>query len=240
MSKWRNKWKVHPVADMFPMLPPEKLKELSDDIKENALLEPYEWWRSPDGEKELTDGRNRMEACEMAGVDPGEGIEVYGDVVGRIISKNIHRRHLTLAEQLDLLATARVKEQAAKVASTADKYVDKDGTPKPGQPVQVSKGGRGKKNPIKEKVKADAKKAGIKASDKSVQRAVAKAEGRAKKKPDQSIKAAAKPKPKPSPVFNLAEARDIYADHLARLDDDDLSHEIAVLEARIKAIRNGH
>ena len=76
---WRDEYKVHPAADVFPMLPDEELDELAADIKANELLEPVEYWGGPvqslvdddDGEiGEILDGRNRLEGCERAGEKP--------------------------------------------------------------------------------------------------------------------------------------------------------------------------
>lgn len=85
---------IHPAADIFPMLPKDELQELADDIKKNGLVHPIV---IKDGV--LIDGRNRREACRIAGVQPetqelnGEDIEAY------IISSNINRRHMSKGQQ---------------------------------------------------------------------------------------------------------------------------------------------
>ena len=58
--------KVHPVAEMFPMMTEEELDELAEDIKQNGLLNPI----IKDKDDVLIDGRNRLEACKRAGVEP--------------------------------------------------------------------------------------------------------------------------------------------------------------------------
>ena len=99
--KTTTKLKVHPAADVFPMLPDDELQELAADIKENGLREPI---KVKDGV--LIDGRNRLKACELAGVEPrfeelnGESPESY------ILSVNINRRHLTKGQRA--MATAMV------------------------------------------------------------------------------------------------------------------------------------
>ena len=35
---WRDKYKVHPAADVFPMMSDEELAELGEDIKKNGLI----------------------------------------------------------------------------------------------------------------------------------------------------------------------------------------------------------
>ena len=78
--------------------------------------------------------------------------------VAYIISKNIKRRHLTKQQQADLIVAAIKAGQ------------------KPPQNEAVSKGGRGKVNPVKQKAIAAGKKHGI--SKATVERSLAKAEGR--------------------------------------------------------------
>ena len=56
---------VHPAAALFPMLEERELAELSKDIQSNGLLSPVV---VRDGQ--ILDGRNRLRACELAGVPP--------------------------------------------------------------------------------------------------------------------------------------------------------------------------
>jgi ParB-like chromosome segregation protein Spo0J len=58
---------VHPVAALFPMLADDELEELAADIKARGLRLPI--IRDKEG-KTLIDGRNRLVACEKAGVQP--------------------------------------------------------------------------------------------------------------------------------------------------------------------------
>jgi hypothetical protein len=36
---WRDKYKVHPLADLLPMMPDDELAKLGEDIKANGLKE---------------------------------------------------------------------------------------------------------------------------------------------------------------------------------------------------------
>jgi ParB-like chromosome segregation protein Spo0J len=88
-----KKYKLHAAcAAWLPMSLAARI-ELSDDIKLNGLHDPITL--TPDGL--LLDGRNRVEACEMAGVEiPPEKIEVYhGNPWVLSISRNARRRHST-------------------------------------------------------------------------------------------------------------------------------------------------
>jgi ParB-like chromosome segregation protein Spo0J len=90
---------VHPAADMFPMLDDVEMAELVRDIKARGLLEPI----TANG-KVIWDGRNRLVACKRAKAEPvfkepRIGLNAYD----YIISKNIHRRHLTLKQKRELI-----------------------------------------------------------------------------------------------------------------------------------------
>ena len=103
---WRDKWKVHPAAEIFPMMSDEDFARLGQDIKANGLTNSIVLAK---GEAVVLDGRNRLEAMERAGValqswhmrNHGDG-----DPVAFVISQNIRRRHLTKQQQADLIVAA--------------------------------------------------------------------------------------------------------------------------------------
>jgi hypothetical protein len=171
---WRDKYNVHPAADVFPMMSDDELKALGEDIKANGLTSPI----VIDGNGAVLDGRNRLEAAERAGVILGERYHHRhtGDPAALIISLNIHRRHLTKQQQADLIVAA------IKAGEKPDQV----------EPVS-EKGGRGKKNKVKEKPVAAAAQHGI--SESTVKRSIAKAEGKT-------------PKPKPTELDDDWEAWD--------------------------------
>src|SRR5215469_14511021 len=89
MSTWRDRIKVHPAADMFPMIPDAELDELAADIKENGLRNGVTLWTPEKWEDYwnkgnkwpktvfLLDGRNRLEALQRAysDDDPDKAID---------------------------------------------------------------------------------------------------------------------------------------------------------------------
>lgn len=86
---------IHPAADAFPEMSPTELRELADDIKANGLACAI--IRDKDGT--ILDGRNRLAACEIAGVEPRFENYAGGNPVAFIISANLRRRHLSESQR---------------------------------------------------------------------------------------------------------------------------------------------
>jgi ParB-like chromosome segregation protein Spo0J len=62
---------VHPAADCFRLMTEEELAALAADIAENGQTDPIVLGQVGNAEQEFViDGRNRIEACEAAGVEP--------------------------------------------------------------------------------------------------------------------------------------------------------------------------
>ncbi len=150
-THWRDILPVHPKADIFPLLPPDELAELAEDIKQNGLRQPPVVGRDANDVRGRGDGGHRLEAMELLGyqftamdarddclhvrpLGPENGTkiqvrDIYGeDAALFIVSANIRRRHLTPAERADL--ALRVMESAGETV---------------GHPA-VSSGGRGHKS----------------------------------------------------------------------------------------------
>jgi hypothetical protein len=103
MKPPRQPYKFHPACLAFPLLPDAELRDLADDIKLRGLLHPIVVFRG-----QILDGRNRLAACEMAGVEPRFAEWASsGSPVEWVISTNLHRRHLSASQRavvaLDLL-----------------------------------------------------------------------------------------------------------------------------------------
>lgn len=75
-------------AEFYPLLDDDALQSLAADIRENGLLDPITV--TEDGV--LLDGRNRLRACEIAGVEPITVIFDGDDIGAFVRSKNV-RRH---------------------------------------------------------------------------------------------------------------------------------------------------
>ena len=93
----------HAVCLAFPMLGETELRELAEDIRQKGLVHPIVMHQG-----QVLDGRNRLAACELAGVEP-RFVEWTGtgSPVEWVIATNLIRRHLTASQRavvaLDLL-----------------------------------------------------------------------------------------------------------------------------------------
>ncbi|WP_317453658.1 ParB N-terminal domain-containing protein [Streptomyces sp. CBMA152] len=93
----------HPIADLFPMLADDELADLAEDIKQRGLLQLIVL----DPQGRILDGRNRLAACERAGVEPEFTTYDGDDPDGYAVSVNITRRHLTKGQQAMVIAKSR-------------------------------------------------------------------------------------------------------------------------------------
>jgi N6-adenosine-specific RNA methylase IME4 len=79
----------HEIANIFPMMSEHELSSLAQDIKQNGLQNAITLC-----EGKILDGRNRFEACRIAGVEPEYETFVGDDPLKAVISLNLMRRHL--------------------------------------------------------------------------------------------------------------------------------------------------
>jgi ParB-like chromosome segregation protein Spo0J len=92
--------KVHPAAELFPMMNEAELKKLAEDIKKFGLRNPI----VRDATGSILDGRNRLAACELVGATPRFQEYKGNEPVAFVISANIHRRHLDAKQKRELVA----------------------------------------------------------------------------------------------------------------------------------------
>ena len=149
IKSWRNVISVHRAADLFPMMPPDERIALGEDIAKKGMTSPIAITaeRRMNGEWRyfLLDGRNRLDAMELAGVEftlvlkdgkctiespldymktggvfPEAIVVAEADAYDYVISTNIRRRHLTPAQRIELLETV-LKANPAMSARRAAK-----------------------------------------------------------------------------------------------------------------------
>ncbi len=69
---WRDVVAIHPAAELFPLMPEAELKTLGEDIKKRGLTASITLWAVGDNETheefQLLDGRNRLDAMELVGL----------------------------------------------------------------------------------------------------------------------------------------------------------------------------
>jgi hypothetical protein len=156
---WRDRIKVHAAADLFPMMSDVELRDLGEDIRRNGLKQPIAFYtearRGRGGTADITvgakangaqealelpliNGRNRLASMELAGILDAEELKntvKRGKIIWRIspeayvVTANVHRRHLTTEQKLDLIAALlrakpeRSDRATAKIAQVSDKTV---------------------------------------------------------------------------------------------------------------------
>lgn len=189
-GSWRDQIAVHSAADVFPLMSPDELQELADDIKVNGLQVPVTFYVN-DRKIVVIDGRNRLDALEslgwVLGFDaedfsgelyakrPGEIEDVvvpaedaFEDPTAFVISANIRRRHLTKQQRADLIVQV-IKASENDSAKLARSFSPDDG-----------KRGGSTKDPVRLRVVEEAAKHGI--SERTAQRAMVEAEPERKRK----------------------------------------------------------
>lgn len=109
-----KEYEFHELCLMFPPADDMTIEEMSFDIQTNGLKDPVVIY-----EGKILDGRNRYLACRKAGLEP-KTVEYKGkDPLGFVISKNLHRRHLTPAQK-SMIAANILAEKGPK-ATSADR-----------------------------------------------------------------------------------------------------------------------
>ena len=94
---------AHSAAAMFPMMSADELQALAADIEAHGLVEPVVLF-----EGKILDGRNRVKACELAGVRVDTVAWVPQDQrtpIEFVISANLYRRHLSTSQRAIIAAT---------------------------------------------------------------------------------------------------------------------------------------
>jgi hypothetical protein len=127
---------VHPAAALFPLMKGPEFGLLVEDIDEHGLPEPILMHQGL-----VLDGRNRLRACEIAGVEP-RFIERdgAGSPLAFVLSRNLHRRHLNESQRaiVAALTIGMFEEEAAQRQRAAqfghelnDKPIEGDDDEKP-------------------------------------------------------------------------------------------------------------
>ncbi len=84
----------HPLANNFELVDGQKLDKWIADIKTNGQTDLITLYAG-----KILDGRNRYRACLAAGVEPKFQTYTGDSPWSFVLSKNLHRRHLTMEER---------------------------------------------------------------------------------------------------------------------------------------------
>jgi hypothetical protein len=160
--------KFHELSDLFPLMEGEEFDALVADIKVSGLREKIDLYQG-----KIVDGRNRYRALRQLGIEPDDKHfrkAIYAHTIGGeiapheqdnddrvlayIISKNIHRRHLTAEQKRDLIAKL-VKAQPEKSDRQIAKQVKVDH--KTVASVRAKQEATGEVSPVEKRVGADGK-----------------------------------------------------------------------------------
>lgn len=117
----------HPASLVFPLMGGTDYSLLLKDIQQNGLLEPI---ALSDGM--ILDGRNRYRACMDLGITPTFVEADLGELtpLQYVVSKNLHRRHLTVAQRAALaLELLPELEAAARERMAEGGRISKRGQP---------------------------------------------------------------------------------------------------------------
>lgn len=142
MSMTYQTYDTHPAAELFPMMDEREIKEMAEDIRLNGLREPI-----TKCEGKVLDGRNRLKACDRAGVEPSFVELPPGESPAAFVwSKNYARRHLTIHQR----SMAAIKMQTM-IAKESKERMSRGGTLNVRKGVEIipqaEKEGRGTSSP---------------------------------------------------------------------------------------------
>lgn len=127
----------HPISNLYPLLPDEELKNISEDIKAHGLIDDIVLY-----EGAILDGRNRYRACRESGVTPryrqfGSRECDGASPTAFVTSKNLLRRHLTTKERIAIAGKMAIFIQAEDRAKAQNAPVEW-----PGETSQAKPAGR--------------------------------------------------------------------------------------------------
>jgi ParB-like chromosome segregation protein Spo0J len=162
----------HPIASIFPLMEGEEFDQLVADVKANGQRELITVYQN-----QVLDGRNRARACHALGMEPRLTPFTGDDDAARafVISKNLHRRHLTAADKrkviVDLIKAQPQKSdrQIAEMLKVSPTYVGKVRTEMEAagdvSTVDTRKDKRGRDQPARKKRKREKEPDGDHAGD---------------------------------------------------------------------------
>lgn len=129
-----TKYKLHPLATIFPEMQKEEFEQLKADISKRGLDLPITLCRENE-EDYILDGRHRMKACAELGITPRyEYFEGPGTLAEFVLGRNLNRRHLSVSEKA--MVAARIAEDPNYGLRAAAEASHKEGSSRGGSSSQ--------------------------------------------------------------------------------------------------------
>ncbi len=107
--------KPHQLCSAFPPMSDADFASLSEDIKANGLRDPITLY-----EGMVLDGWHRFQACAELAIEPRFAQFTNGDPASFVLSKNLHRRHLSASQRAVAVASCREWQPLGVVRKVAD------------------------------------------------------------------------------------------------------------------------
>lgn len=118
----------HELSSLFPLITGDDFALMVKDIEANGQREPIILF---DGK--ILDGRNRYRACRELDMEPQTSIYTGDDPLGLVLSLNMHRRQLTVAQRAIVAAEMiRRKREIETGEPGAEEDAGRIDTPLPG------------------------------------------------------------------------------------------------------------
>jgi ParB-like chromosome segregation protein Spo0J len=133
-QSWRDVLDIHPAASLFDPISRDELLDLGKDIKEHGLQSPVALIEKSGQKSALVDGRNRLDAMELVGLEVVYDGKLNFEIIHTkildaetdphefVFSANIRRRHLSSEDKRHLIAKL-IKQQPDKSSLQVAKLV---------------------------------------------------------------------------------------------------------------------
>jgi N6-adenosine-specific RNA methylase IME4 len=127
--------KIHPAAELIPVMSEGEQAELTKDIADNGQKEAIDLL-----EGKILDGRHRYASCVKLGIEPKTRTWSGADAIDYVLSKNLHRRHLNESQRAMIVVKAglmralEAKALERKKAAGGDKRLAPRGAKRSAEP----------------------------------------------------------------------------------------------------------
>jgi hypothetical protein len=110
--------RIHPAALLFPMISDADFPAFLDGVRRNGIQQNMVFVGDSLNDSELLDGRNRLKAIEILGLDYSEYVDLKShdevpDPVAFVMSLNQDRRHLTDSQRAAVAAKCAAQSKLA-------------------------------------------------------------------------------------------------------------------------------